>query len=89
MRQTGREALVKRRVRFLEHAIEASCVHVTAISSCGTECAYAESVDRSGLGAKDIGEAVINAVQGLAERMGNVGQDIDGATIMVRFSQDT
>jgi hypothetical protein len=60
-----------------------SCVHVTALDASGTECAYAEYVNRHVLTPEMIGQAVINAVARL------VSLDCDPGVIVVRFSDDT
>jgi hypothetical protein len=69
------------------NSLSFSCVHVTAIDASGTECAYGESVNRSGITAVDIGLAVMKAVTKLMT-VTNTDED-DCGNVIVRFSHDT
>ena len=67
--------------------VRASCVHVTA--TWAGSSSYGETVDRGGLTERDIGLAIINALNNLERDEPAFNGDIERVILLVTFSHDT
>jgi hypothetical protein len=71
----------------MQNSLHFTCVHATAVSCCGTQCGYGETVNRSGVTAVDIGLAAMKAFTRLAEL--SKGEEEFGDILLIRFSSST